>query len=234
MNLQTLFKRTGEAITSVGFVIFFMLFLIIGMIFLSHTLFVTVLADTAMTESELVFASWFLALVFESTILITAVNTHHLNKALPIIFAVCSYFLLSFVLEAWTAETTLFKVIRHFIAVMGATLNYVYADLFQKKWSEAVIQVDYKKKYTDLKANYKYTSALKDEIQVEFNELRKSIKSKDNLIDQNIEVIKELTAYKNQVESSLICPYCNEKQESPASLRAHKGHCKKSQNQILN
>lgn len=229
MNLQAQFEKIGKGITSVGFVIFFMLFLIIGMIFLSHTLFVTVLASTAMTPNEVKFASWFLALGFEFTILITAVNTHHLNRALPIIFAVCSYFLLSFVLEAWTAETTLLKVIRHFIATMGATINYTYADLFQRKWSEAVSQIDYKEKYKELKSAYDYISALKDEIQAEFKELRESLKSKDNLIEENIKVIKELTDYKNQVESSLICPYCQQKQESPASLRAHKGHCKKNQ-----
>lgn len=225
MNLQELFKQLGKAITSVGFVIFFMLFLIIGMIFLSHTLFVTVLQSTAMSDNEVIFASWFLALGFEFTILITAVNTHHLNKGLPIVFAVCSYFLLSFVLEAWTADETLLALIRHFIALMGATINYTYADLFQKKWRSFNTQIDYKAQFQQLSEQYDLKKGQCDLRQRHIENLKADRSSLESKLDELTKLNRSLSSYKAKMEASTICEHCGEQFESANSVRSHIGRC---------
>lgn len=208
--LDAMFGWIGWLITSMGAVIFVMLMVIIAMIFFSHSLFLEALPGT-MENWEKTAASWALALGWELTVLVTSVNAKHLNSRIPGLFAVCSGVVLLYFIHAFESNTTLLVATqRWFVGVLVASINYVYADLFTRKWAE-----------------YKDTL----EAPLKLNELQSRLIALQSRVDQaesaNKELI-ELKGFRLRVEKDLTCPHCSKVQTSYGTLHAHKGHCQEN------
>jgi hypothetical protein len=223
--MNKIFDAIGRTITSLAAVIFVMLMTITGMILFSHTLFAHIFPE-GMARWEKIAATWFMALGWEFTVLITTCNTKHINKHVPAIMAICSGIIVLFFIQAFdTEQTTLILAQRWFVGVLAATINYIYADLFYAKWRERKDYIDYPLKVIQLE------SLLRDAEQ-NYNELQSDMKHSQSLLiearqmnnDLQQEVI-QLKRFKNEHESKLICPYCKVNQQSSDSLRVHKGRC---------
>lgn len=204
---EAMFEKIGKAITSTGAVIFAMLMVIGAMIFFSHTLFSQALPAT-MEHWEKAAASWFLAFGWEFTVLITTVNVKHINSKLPVVMAAASGVILLFFIEAFDDSQPILLISqRLFVGMLVAAINFIYADLFYRKWQE----------YLDQK-----------ELPTKLNELDSCVKQlQRQLIEaQSINAeVNDLRSFKKRIDRELTCPHCGKHQDSFGRLHAHKGHC---------
>ncbi len=208
------FTNIGRAITSLGAVIFVMLMVVCAMVFFSHTLFTQAL-PSSMAPWEKMAAAWFMAFGWELTVLVTTCNVRHLNERIPALMAVCSGIILLYFVEAFDWQQS-FLIIsqRWFVSILIASVNYIYADLFYKKWMEFNQNNDLPTKL--------------NEVESELNELRSQLnESKSALVE-----VRSLKAFKAKIEKELTCKHCNSPFETYGSLHAHKGHCSKNPKNI--
>jgi hypothetical protein len=223
MNLlNKIFDAIGRAITSLAAVIFVMLMTITGMILFSHTLFAQIF-PAGMNTWEKISATWFMALGWEFTVLITTCNTKHINRHVPAIMAICSGIIVLFFIQAFDgAQPPLILAQRWFVGILAATINYIYADLFYAKWKERKDLIELPIQVNDLQAKLIERERILNLLQSEYNEVvsKLTIAQRDLL---------QLQRYKQNADAELICPYCNVAQANAGSLRAHKGHCSAKQ-----
>ncbi|NOS93168.1 MAG: hypothetical protein HOP30_14700 [Cyclobacteriaceae bacterium] len=214
--MSNYFTNIGRAITSLGAVIFVMLMVVCAMVFFSHTLFTQAL-PTSMAAWEKMASAWFMAFGWELTVLVTTCNVRHLNDRIPALMAVCSGIILLYFVEAFDwQQTALIITQRWFVSILIASVNYIYADLFYKKWMEF---------------NQSNELPLKlNELQSEVNELR----SRLNESESSVVEFRSLKAFKAKIEKELTCEHCQTPFQRFGSLHAHKGHCPKNPKNILN
>lgn len=205
-----LMPTIGRAITSLGAVIFVMLMVVCAMVFFSHTLFTQAL-PASMALWEKYTAAWFMAFGWELTVLVTTCNVKHLDGRIPAIMAVCSGIILLYFVEAFDWRQS-FLIIsqRWFVSVLIASVNYIYADLFYKKWSEFNQSVSLPGQVDELQSQL-------NEVRSQFNEAQSSLVELRSLRNQVSKIRKQLT-----------CPHCQTEFEEFGSLHAHKGHCLKN------
>ena len=219
MNLlNKIFDAIGRAITSPAAVIFVMLMTITGMILFSHTLFSQIFpAD--MDSFEKKSATWFLALGWEFTVLITTCNTKHINRNIPAIMAICSGIIVLFFIQAFdTSQYWLVIVQRVFVGVLAATINYIYADLFYAKWKERKELIELPILVNELRPQLNDKEKELNQLQSEWGDTWKTFTELQREVN-------ELRSLQKRVQSELTCPHCNVIQTSYGTLHAHKGHC---------
>jgi len=209
---ERFFDSIAKGITSLGAVVFVMLMVITAMVFFSHTLFLNAF-PVSMANWEKLAAAWFMALGWEATVLITTVNTKHINPNVPGVMAICSGIILLFFLEAFDFDVSVLIICqRWFVSILVATINYLYSDLFYSKWKER--------------------SEL-DSMPLKLNEAESKVIQLERTVieaQSNLNKLSELQRFRSQIEKELTCPHCKTMQTSYGVLHAHKGHC--SQNPI--
>lgn len=219
--MKALFDHIGRAITSLAAVIFVMLMTITGMILFSHTLFATVF-PAGMEHTEKIAATWFMALGWEFTVLITTCNVKHIHKNIPVVMAVCSGVIVLFFIQAFDGyQTPLVLTQRWFVGILAATINYIYAELFYKKWSERNNFIELPLKVNELQSKV-------DQLKWLVNDQQRTIHESELAFIDSQERLKELQRFKKQIESELTCKHCGVIQSNFGTLHAHKGHCVKN------
>ncbi len=202
-----IFDQLAKYITSMAAVLVVMIATITGMVLFSHTLFTSVFPET-MEPWEKMLATWFLAVAWEAGVLISTVNTKHLNKNIPGVLAICSGAIVLFFIHGFdTSQPWLTLMQRWFVGILAATINYIYADLFYAKWLERIDLIERPAKFIELQSTV-------NQLQSRLNESESKLKNFD-----------ELEKFKYRIEAELTCPHCKNKQNSFGSLHAHKGHC---------
>jgi hypothetical protein len=205
----------AKAITSLGSVIFVMLMVVSAMVFFSHTLFTEALPES-MSAWEKASAAWLMAFGWELTVLVTTCNVKHLHPRIPVVMAGCSGVILLYFVQAFDGSQSLLVLSqRWFIGLLIAYINFIYAELFYKKWQEFKQGIDLPVKLIQLEANVNELQSALDQAQSGMNEL------------------VELQKFKRKVAEELTCPHCHNQQVSYGSLHAHKGHCSKNPKNIL-
>jgi hypothetical protein len=200
----------AKAITSLGSVIFVMLMVVAAMVFFSHTLFTQALPAT-MSPWEKTSAAWLMAFGWELTVLVTTCNVKHLHSRIPIIMAVCSGIILLYFVQAFdSSESALVISQRWFIGILIASINFIYAELFYKKWQEFKDSIELPGRLIHLESSV--------------NELQSAL----NQAQSKLTELHSLKQFKVQVTKELTCPHCGNQQSSYGSLHAHKGHCRKN------
>src|SRR5690606_22627935 len=141
--MNKIVTQIADIITSLGTVIFVLLMTIIAMIFIGHGLYYQVFIK-CMSPWQAEAASWVLSFGIESTVLIITSNVKYLSgKWLPVFFAVCSGFIILFFVNAFDfTQPKLEVAIRWFMGLLVSGVNFVYAELFVKKYQEAQISAD--------------------------------------------------------------------------------------------
>jgi molybdopterin converting factor small subunit len=219
MKLQTVFDTIGRAITSLAAVIFALLMIITAMIFFSHTLFMDVF-PTTMDKWERITATWLMALGWEFTVLLTTVNTRHINKHIPLVMAIASGFIVLFFIQAFdVSQPMLIVAQRWFVGVLAATINYIYAELFFAKWQERTAQQAMPMQLMQNKSTI-------DELAQRLIEREQALEQAQRALNERERRLQELERFKKTVDAELTCQHCNTQQASYGALRAHKGHCK--------
>lgn len=216
--MNKLFERIGYIITGMSAVTFVLLMTIIGMIFLSHGLYFQILSKT-MEPWHATAAAWALALGWEFTVLITTCNVKFVNRRLPGILAVCSGLIVLFFIQAFDQNQPILDlVMRWFIGIIVATVNYVYSELFYEKWKENVEEINTKgqliKTEQLLNENIQELSLAKDKLQLTHEQIQSLTKH-----------IAELEAYKQQEIEKVTCPKCHSIFGSVFKLSNHKARC---------
>jgi hypothetical protein len=200
----------AKAITSLGSVIFVMLMVVAAMVFFSHTLFTQAL-PAVMSDWEKTAAAWLMALGWELTVLVTTCNVKHLHSRIPAIMAICSGIILLYFVQAFdSAQSLLIISQRWFIGILIASINFIYAELFYKKWQEFKDSIELPGRLIHLESSV--------------NELQSAL----NQAQSRLTELYSLKQFKAQVTKELTCPHCNLLQPSYGSLHAHKGHCSKN------
>ncbi len=217
-TIKLLFDYIGHAITSLAAVIFVMLMTITGMILFSHTLFSQVF-PVGMQHWEKIAATWLMALGWEFTVLITTCNTRHINKQIPAIMAICSGIIVLFFIQAFDGEQTALTLVqRWFVGVLAATINYIYAELFYKKWMERSDVIELPLKVNELQS-------MVNELQRQVNERESMLNAARAQLNQKNNDMNDLVRFKKNIDSELTCPHCKVIQDRFGTLHAHKGHC---------
>lgn len=238
--MAQLFDAIARAITSLAAVVFVMLMTITGMIFFSHTLFASVFPDT-MSTWEKAGATWVLAMAWELTVLITTCNTRHINARIPVVMALCSGVIILFFLQGFEASAGFLMLLqRWFVGALVATINYIYAELFYKKWSERVKFIEQPDRVDELERQLIEAQAAVqstiNERESAVNELQRALNEAQSALDERQSAVNEvslkfnqeldeLRAFRTRVQSELTCPHCAQIFPAYGTLHAHKGHC---------
>lgn len=205
--MEKTFDSIGKALTSMAAVIVVLLFTICGLTLFSHSLFNEVF-PAGMNSWEKAFATIFMAVAWEAAILITTVNSAHINRNIPAIMAICSGVVVLFFLHAFDSDLGLLTLLqRWFIGILVALVNWIYTDIFHSKWKERLRLIEQPMKLIQLESNV-------SDLQSALNKAQSKLKSFD-----------ELQRFKDQVTRELTCPHCAKIQSSYGTLHAHKGHC---------
>jgi hypothetical protein len=231
-KIEALFDSIGSAITSLAAVIFVLLSIITGMVLFSHTLFTNVFPDS-MTDWEKLVATWTMALGWEATVLLTTVNTRHVNKNIPGLMAICSGFIVLFFIQAFDDnQTWLVLIQRWFVGLLAAGINYIYSDLFFAKWKERdgfrqmpMKLMELESELIERESKLIQLGSKLIERESKLIELEsKLVELEPKLIERESKLI-ELETFRSKVHSELTCPHCKTIQDNFGTLHAHKGHC---------
>lgn len=205
-------KIIGKAITHLGAVIVVMFVVVCAMVFFSHTLFTQAL-PASMAGWEKTSAAWLMAFGWEFTVLITTCNVKHLHPRIPVIMAICSGVIMLYFVQAFDFEQSILVISqRWFVALLIASVNYIYADLFYKKWLEFIQSI---------------------ELATEVIQLRSRVNELQLKVNEGHSALNEVRSLRNQIgkyKAQLTCPHCSTAFEEYGSLHAHKGHCAQNPN----
>lgn len=203
----------ARKITGLGAVIFGMFLVLAGMFMISHTFILHTFPD--MPLWKMLVATWVLSFGWEFTTLMTTVNIRHISSWIPRVLAICSGVIILFFTEAFDFNVNpLILIQRWFLSILMAVVNYIYTELFYKKWSERLETIDKPKVLNELDAANK---RLHSEL-AELKELNNSCQSELN----------ELLAFHKIMTEELTCGHCSNVFPSFKTLHAHKGHCDKN------
>lgn len=209
-----------------------MLILLVAFIVDAGVLFYRVLPEY-MNENLKLFASVMLGIAVAFPLLLTSVNSnllkHKYKVGFPEIFGFCSFFMTLLFFDVFSAETKPFNwyLTTIFMCLLLGLIDYLYADLFVKKYNQInnleQQQLDYEK--------------LKDENKSLLNDLDKSglvlQKSKEEL-SKTKESLERIMESLEEANKKLTCPYCGQLQKSVSSYRNHLGGCKDNPKNKLN
>lgn len=113
------------------------------MIFVGHGLYFQVFIK-CMAPWQAEIASWVLSFGVETTVLIITCNVKFFSsRQLPLFFAICSGFIVLFFINAFDfTQSALDIAIRWFIGLLVSGVNFVYSELFVKKFQETQTTTD--------------------------------------------------------------------------------------------
>ncbi len=136
-------EKVANYITSVKAVMVAMFLIIVALVFDSHTLFIRTL-PTDMDNWAKQVTSWLMAIGFEFTVLLTTANANYVHKRVNVLLAICTFLMTLFFFDVFT-QIELMVICRIvFVSALVAYINYIYAELFVKKW------IEYKQSITKL------------------------------------------------------------------------------------
>ncbi|HCW07524.1 MAG TPA: hypothetical protein DGG95_09200 [Cytophagales bacterium] len=204
-------------------VIFVLLMTVVTMLFVGHGLYYQVFVK-CMSPWQADMAAWILSCGIETTVLVITANVKYFSsKQLPIFFAICSGFIVLFFIDAFnTTQPILDIAVRWFIGAMVCGLNYVYSELFVKKFNDELQATDMIKQIETLKQeNEEYNrtiSLIKSELSVAKED---SVKLLNQLV--------ELEEFKRREIEKVTCK-CGQVFTSIYKLAAHKATCSSNPN----
>jgi hypothetical protein len=217
--MNKIVTRTADIITSLGTVIFVLLMTVIAMIFVGHGLYYQVFIKS-MVSWQAEIASWVLSFGVETTVLVITCNVKYFNgKNLPIFFAICSGFIVLFFINAFDfSQAPLDLAIRWFMGLLVSGVNYVYSELFVKKFNDMQFTTNLLGEIEMLKhRNSEYDQQL-----ITANaELTKARLDIERLVDY----VAELEAFKKKEMDKVTCKFCKSVFPTIFHLNSHMRNC---------
>lgn len=212
-------KQTADIITSLGTVIFVLLMTVIAMIFVGHGLYYQVFIKS-MSPWQAEIASWVLSFGVETTVLVITCNVKYFSsRKLPIFFAVCSGFIVMFFIKAFDfSQAPLDLVIRWFMGLLVSGVNYVYSELFVKKFNDMQSTTNLLGEIEILKQqNTEYNQKLSSTE----SELTKAKQDIERLVDY----VADLEVFKKKEMDKVTCKFCKTVFPTIFHLNSHMRNC---------
>ncbi|GAA4273737.1 hypothetical protein U6A24_02630 [Aquimarina gracilis] len=209
-----------------------MLILLIAFIVDAGVLFYRVLPEY-MNENLKLFASIMLGIAVAFPLLLTSVNSnllkHKYKVGFPEIFGFCSFFMTLLFFDVFSAEIKPLNwyLTTVFMCLLLGLIDYLYADLFVKKYNQIynleLQQQDYEK--------------LKDENESILKDLDKSdlvLQQSKEELSKTKESLQRTISSLEEANEKLTCPHCGQLQKSVSAYRNHIGNCKENPKNKLN
>lgn len=209
----------ADVITSLGSVIFVLLMTVIAMIFVGHGLYYQVFIK-CMSAWQAEIASWVLSFGIESTVLIITCNVKYFSsKGLPGFFAVCSGFIVLFFINAFDfTQAPIDLAIRWFIGLLVSGVNYVYSELFVKKFNE--VQFTF-----NLLGEIEMLKQQNDEYNQELATTKSSLTKAKQDVERLVDYVGELEVFKKKAVAEKSCRFCGQEFPSVFHVNSHMRNC---------
>lgn len=217
--MNKIVTQTADIITSLGTVIFVLLMTVIAMIFVGHGLYYQVFMK-CMIPWQAEIASWVLSFGVETTVLVITCNVKYFSGIkLPIFFAVCSGFIVLFFINAFDFfQAPLDIAIRWFMGLLVVGVNFVYAELFVKKFNDMKFTTQLLDQLEILKQqNSKYDQELAT-IKVNFSKAKQDV-------EQMVDYVAELEVFKKKAVAEKSCRFCGQEFPSVFHVNSHMRNC---------
>ncbi len=163
-------------------------------------------------------ASFTLAIGIGWTVLDTSVHSYLVHKSIPVIFAICSCFLLLIKFKVFkeSVEHYSWYVTRIFLALMVAAVEYTFSHLFIKKYKE-----DKKHQGIDLE---ELTNSLKETIE-RLKETEIRLEKTQDRLDQTQDRLDQTEEKLAHVKAHFYCRHCEEEFDNPNACKSHEASC---------
>jgi hypothetical protein len=223
--MNKIVTQIADIITSLGTVIFVLLMTVIAMIFVGHGLYHQVFLKV-MPPWQADAAAWVLSFGVETTVLVITCNVKYFSsRQLPVFFAICSGFIVLFFIKAFdTAQPLLDISIRWFMGLLVSGVNFVYCELFVKKFQDTKNTIDLVGQIETLKQQNK-------EYYQELATTKFKLTDTERDVDQLVHCVTELEAFKKKAIAEKSCGMCGKQFPSVFHLNAHVRTCDANQKQ---
>jgi len=217
--MNPIIEKIANLITSLGTVIFVLLMTVIAMIFVGHGLYYQVfLKNMAPWQADV--AAWVLSFGVETTVLVITCNVKYFSsRQLPVFFAICSGFIVLFFIQAFDlSQSSIDLSIRWFIGLLVAGVNYVYSELFVKKYGD-------EKYKTDLLGEIKLLNQKNSESNLELENLKANLVRSKEDVERLVDYVAELEVFKKNEMDKVTCSFCKQIFKSVYHLNSHRTNC---------
>ena len=217
--MNKIVTQIADVITSLGMVIFVLLMTVIAMIFVGHGLYYQVFIKS-MAPWQADVASWVLSFGVETTVLVITCNVKYFSsRQLPAFFAICSGFIVLFFIKAFdTTQPPLDIAIRWFMGLLVSGVNFVYCELFVKKFQDTQNTIDL---FGQIETLNKQTSEYNQELTTTKAELTKAKHDAEQLM----EYVMELEVFKKKAIAEKSCKFCGQEFPSVFHVNSHMRTC---------
>jgi len=217
--MNKIVTQIADVITSLGAVIFVLLMTVIAMIFVGHGLYYQVFIK-CMSPWQAEIASWVLSFGVETTVLVITCNVKYFSsRQLPLFFAICSGFIVLFFINAFDfTQYALDIAVRWFIGLLVVGVNYVYSELFVKKYNDLQFATNLLRELEVLKQqNADYNQELSSK-EAELTQAKLDI---ERLVDY----VAELEVFKKKEMDKVTCRFCKTVFPTVFHVNSHMRNC---------
>jgi len=210
--------QIADVITSLGMVVFVLLMTVIAMIFVGHGLYYQVFIK-CMPPWQAEIASWVLSFGVETTVLVITCNVKYFNRQLPVFFALCSGFIVLFFINAFDfSQPGLSIAVRWFMGLLVSGLNYVYSELFVKKFNDMQFTTNLLGEIEILKQhNTGYTQKL--------SSTEAELANAKQDIEKLTDYVSELEVFKRKEMEKVTCKFCKTVFPTIFHVNSHMRNC---------
>lgn len=217
--MNKIVTQIADVITSLGTVIFVLLMTVIAMIFVGHGLYYQVFIKV-MSPWQSEIASWVLSFGVETTVLVITCNVKYFgSRQLPVFFALCSGFIVLFFINAFDlSQPGLDIAVRWFMGLLVSGVNYVYSELFVKKFNDMQFTTNLLSEIEMLKQQ---TTEYNQQLSSTEAELVKAKQDVERLVDY----VAELEVFKKNEMDKVTCKFCKTVFPTVFHLNSHMRNC---------
>jgi len=217
--MNKIVNQIADVITSLGMIIFVLLMVVIAMIFVGHGLYHEVFLQR-MEPWQADVAAWVLSFGVETTVLVITCNVKYFStRNLPIFFAICSGFIVLFFINAFDiAQPGLDLGIRWFMGILVSGVNYVYSELFVKKFNDMRVK-------TDLLGQIEVLNRRNEEYSQHLINSREDLAKAKADIEKLVDYVSELEVFKKKEMDKVTCKFCKTAFQTVFHLNAHVRNC---------
>lgn len=216
--MNKIVTQIADVITSLGMVVFVLLMTVIAMIFVGHGLYYQVFIK-CMSPWQAEIASWVLSFGVETTVLVITCNVKYFSRQLPVFFALCSGFIVLFFINAFDfSQPGLNIAVRWFMGLLVSGLNYVYSELFVKKFNDMQFT-------TNLLGEIELLKQHNTEYSEKLSTTEAELANAKQDIEKLTDYVSELEAFKKKSIAEKSCKFCGIELPSVFHVHSHMRNC---------
>jgi hypothetical protein len=165
-------------------------------------------------------ASWVLSFGVETTVLVITCNIKYFSsRQLPVFFAICSGFIVLFFIKAFdTTQPSLDIAVKWFMGLLVSGVNFVYCELFVKKFQDSQNTID-------LLSQIETLNQQTVECNQELTTTKAVLTKAKHDIEQLMDYAAELEVFKKKAIAEKSCKFCGQEFPSVFHVNSHMRTC---------